>query len=58
MVGAEQDRVAGFGRLEDGLRQVKARREPVKELLVLAGPGDFTPHRLAGTPQLSYCPTS
>ena len=38
---------------------VKARREPVKELLVLAGPGDLAPHRLAEPcSYLSHCPNS
>ena len=50
---------SGCGLLPPGWRLVvKARREPVKELLVLAGPGGLTPHRLAEILRFSPCPNS
>jgi hypothetical protein len=36
----------------------KAQREPVKELLVLAGTGNLTPQRLPEILRFSHCPKS
>ena len=57
--GPHLDSRSCCGPLPPGRRLVvKARREPVKELLVLAGMGDLTPHRLPEILQFSHCPNS